>query len=106
MEGDFTGAGLEIAEGLTAAIPGVGTAVSLGFAGYSGYRDVSSQIDPAVAMNRLTDSTMDLAARANLNDMSQTSVNVVGGTTNNYGQAGGSGSQHIPAGSMGYISEQ
>ena len=106
MEGDFTGAGLEIAEGLTAAIPGVGTAVSLGFAGYSGYRDVSSQIDPAVAMNRLTDSAMDLAARANFNDMSQTNVNVVGGTTNNFGQAGSSGSQHIPAGSMGYISEQ
>ena len=107
MEGDFTGAGLEIAEGLTAAIPGIGTGASLAIAGYSGYRDITSQIDPAVAMNRLTDSTMDLAARANLIDGSQTSVNVVGGTTVNYGQAGGgNGGTGMPAARTGYIGEQ
>jgi hypothetical protein len=107
MEGDFTGAGLEIAEGLTAAIPGIGTGASLAIAGYSGYRDVTAQIDPAVAMNRLTDSTLDLAARANLIDGSQTNINVVnnGGTTIN-GPAGGSNSQHVPAGQTGYIGEQ
>tara|TARA_R110001632_G_scaffold232388_1_gene373063 strand:+ start:759 stop:2510 length:1752 start_codon:yes stop_codon:yes gene_type:complete len=88
IKGDFLGAGLELAEGLSAAVPGVGTAASIGTAGALLAHDIS-MIAPAVLENQVSDQTRNLVE-------SGTNVTVGGSTvidnstTNISGPAGGS----------------
>ena len=71
MKGDYVGAGLELAEGLSAAVPGYGTVASYGTAGALLAHDIS-MIAPAVGSNQVSDLTRDMRDRSSV---------VVGGST-------------------------
>ena len=110
-EGDYVGAGLELLEGLTAAIPGYGTAASYAIAGGSMARDISRELggtgvmEPAVGTNQLAPFAADLQRASTINARGGDTT-IINSTTNTSG--GGSGATNIPAAKVsdGYIADR
>ena len=111
-EGDYVGAGLELLEGLTAAIPGYGTAASYAVAGGSLARDISRElggtgmVEPAVGTNQLAPFAADLQRASTINARGGDTTIINNSTTNTSG--GGSGATNIPAAKVsdGYIADR
>jgi len=108
MKGDYVGAGLELAEGLTAAIPGYGTAASYAIAGGSMARDISRELggtgvmEPAVGTNQLAPLAADLQGASTINARGGDTT-IINNNTNM--SSGGSGTTNLPSAKVsdGYI---
>lgn len=90
IKGDYVGAGLELAEGLSAAVPGMGTVASYGTATALLAHDIS-RIAPAVVENQVSEFTRDLVeSGSNLTVGGSTTVITDNSTTTSVAP-GGSG---------------
>ena len=111
MKGDYVGAGLELAEGAAAIVPGYGTAASYAIAGGSMARDISRELggtgvmEPAVGTNQLAPLAADLqgASRINARGGDTTIIN-----NNTNMSSGGSGTTNLPSAKVsdGYIADR
>ena len=90
IKGDYVGAGLELAEGLSAAVPGVGTAASIGTATALLAHDIS-MIAPAVLDNQVSELTRDLVESGSNFTVGGSTTVITDNSTTISGSSDGSG---------------